>query len=90
MKKITKILGLVSFALLVLALADAEAQCAMCKAAVENELKAGSNLGAGLNQGILYLMSIPYIMVSFIAYFWFRKSRKNAAQKRLKIDFPKL
>ena len=40
-----------------------KAQCAMCKAVVETNLEAGGSIGAGLNNGILYLMAMPYIFI---------------------------
>ena len=33
----------------------------MCKAVVETNLESGDTKGLGLNNGILYLMAIPYI-----------------------------
>lgn len=59
-------------------------QCAMCRATVESNVKTATGAGKGLNSGILYLMSIPYIIFSFIAFFWYRSSRSNA-QKQEKI-----
>ena len=54
------------------------AQCAMCKAAVEANLKDGGNAGAGLNQGILYLMAMPYIaMLLFGAFYYLQKRKKQ-------------
>jgi hypothetical protein len=54
------------------------AQCAMCKGAISDKVSNGeSNLGEGLNKGILYLMSFPYIILGAIAYFWHRESKKN-------------
>jgi hypothetical protein len=42
-------------------------QCAMCKAAAESDLKNNPNsLAKGLNTGILFLMTIPYIIVGII------------------------
>jgi len=38
----------------------ADAQCAMCKAVVENGDSGFSN---GINNGILYLMGVPYILL---------------------------
>ena len=38
-------------------------QCAMCKAVVEANLESGGTIGAGLNDGILYLMAMPYISI---------------------------
>ena len=56
------------------------AQCAMCKASVES-----SDFSArGLNNGILYLMIIPYIAFSLLAYFWYKSSKKQKEKdKRL-------
>lgn len=58
-------------------LADAFGQCAMCKAAVEANLEAGDDIGAGLNDGILYLMSMPYIAVFTFALFYYLQKRKT-------------
>jgi|TARA_B100001142_G_scaffold303617_1_gene331069 hypothetical protein len=48
------------------------AQCAMCKAVVEANLESGGSIGAGLNDGILYLMAIPYISMIAIGFIWYR------------------
>ena len=55
------------------------AQCAMCKAAVEANLKEGGNAGAGLNEGILYLMAMPYIAMMLFGVFYFLQKRKKSA-----------
>jgi hypothetical protein len=45
------------------------AQCAMCRATVESNIEnGGKTVGRGLNDGILYLMSIPYIVLGGIGY----------------------
>ncbi|WP_159021873.1 hypothetical protein [Formosa sp. L2A11] len=44
----------------------AEAQCAMCRAVLETE--DGQGAAKGINDGIVYLMAIPYILVGGIAY----------------------
>lgn len=54
-----------------------KAQCAMCKAAVEADLKEGGTKGAGLNEGILYLMAVPYIAVLIFAVFYYLQKRKK-------------
>tara|TARA_B100001109_G_C18771071_1_gene430730 strand:- start:545 stop:787 length:243 start_codon:yes stop_codon:yes gene_type:complete len=60
------------------------AQCAMCKAAVESNIETGGVKGAGLNDGILYLMSIPYIlMLIFAIAFYYNKKTNNASRKIL-------
>lgn len=71
----------VLFALLVcwmlLFVADLSAQCPMCKIAAESNMKNGGSAGVGLNAGIFYMLSLPYLLVSIIAFFWWR-NRKRA------------
>ena len=43
-----------------------EAQCAMCKAAVESSQGQKNSVAAGINKGILYLMAVPYLLLMFI------------------------
>ena len=58
--------------------AYASAQCAMCRAALESE---GNALKAeAVNDGIVYLMVIPYILVAAIGYFVYM-SRKASRKK---------
>jgi hypothetical protein len=52
------------------------AQCAMCKSVVESNIEGGSSIGSGLNDGILYLMVMPYISLGLIAFFWSRYNRR--------------
>jgi hypothetical protein len=55
---------------------DVQAQCPMCKAAVESSVKGGqSNAGKGLNDGILYLLAAPYLLVGALGYIWYRNYR---------------
>lgn len=56
----------------------ANAQCAMCKAAAEANLKTGGTDPAGLNSGILYMLLMPYIVVACIGIWWYRNRRKEA------------
>ena len=51
-------------------------QCAMCKAVVEANLESGGTIGAGLNQGILYLMAMPYIIILLFGIFYFFQKKK--------------
>lgn len=56
----------------------AEAQCAMCRAAVENNVSNGDvGIAAKLNAGIIYLFAAPYLAFIVIAIFWYRNSREN-------------
>ncbi len=47
------------------------AQCAMCRAVLESEQ--GQNTAEGINNGIVYLMAIPYILIAGLGYFIYRK-----------------
>lgn len=54
------------------------AQCAMCRATIENNISTGEGtVGMGLNTGILYLMIMPYILIAGIAYYWYKMSKKR-------------
>lgn len=54
------------------------AQCAMCRASVENNVANGdTSIGAGLNAGILYLFVMPYLMAMVIGFFWYRAAKKR-------------
>ena len=55
----------------------AEAQCAMCKAAAESNLKNGGTDGLGLNNGILYMLATPYLLIGGIIYMYWRNRKKN-------------
>lgn len=59
-------------------------QCSMCKKTAEEGGQAG-----GLNAGILYLMSVPYILFSFVAFFWYKHSRSETAKKEQLFSFLK-
>ena len=56
---------------------DIFSQCAMCKAVVEANLESGGSIGAGLNNGILYLMAMPYLSVIIIGFLWYRLNKKD-------------
>ncbi|CAN5890558.1 hypothetical protein BH11BAC7_BH11BAC7_25280 [soil metagenome] len=42
---------------------SAQAQCAMCRAVAQSGSTNGQNIGGGLNNAILYLMAVPYILL---------------------------
>lgn len=66
----------VCLTLLMFASFSANAQCAMCKAVVEN---GDTSMAEGVNSGITYLMVFPYILVGVLLYFIYRykKTAKN-------------
>jgi len=58
---------------------QAVAQCAMCRATVENNVSNGEvGIAASLNFGILYLFVFPYITIGVIGYLWYKHSKRNA------------
>lgn len=48
-------------------------QCAMCRAVLESE--EGKGTAEGINNGIVYLMAIPYILVGVLFYFVYKKMK---------------
>jgi len=64
---------------------DLLAQCAMCRGTVESTVSGGRSMVASqLNIGILYLLAAPYLIVSTIAFLWYRNSKKEHG-KRIEI-----
>jgi hypothetical protein len=59
------------------------AQCAMCRATLENNVSNGNiGIAAGINFGILYLFAAPYTVIALIAFFWYKTSKRNAQNER--------
>lgn len=52
----------------------ADAQCAMCRAVLQSETD--NSMAEGVNNGIIYLMAIPYILVGGLIWYIY-KSRKQ-------------
>ena len=52
---------------------NAEAQCAMCRAVLESE--SSGKTAEGINNGIVYLMAVPYVLVAGLFYFIYKKMR---------------
>jgi hypothetical protein len=66
------ILLLIAYCLMPIA---SNAQCAMCRAALESE---GNTVKAeAVNDGIMYLMAIPYILVGIAGFFVYRMFSKK-------------
>jgi hypothetical protein len=59
------------------------AQCAMCRATLENNFSNGkAGIAAGINVGILYLLVMPYLAVMTLGYFWYKSSKKNGSKNK--------
>ncbi|WP_201983034.1 hypothetical protein [Hymenobacter rubidus] len=61
----------------------ASAQCTMCKSQVEAARQERDDHDvAGLNKGIVYMMTVPYILMGAVGYFWYRRTHpKTKAAK---------
>jgi preprotein translocase subunit YajC len=65
-----------------------QAQCAMCRTQVVNNVSQGDvNLAAGLNTGIIYLFVMPYIAIGVIAFLWYRNSKVNEHKKSIRGNY---
>ena len=51
------------------------AQCAMCRAVLESE--DGMKTAKGINNGIVYLMLIPYILIGGLGFIIYRKLKQK-------------
>jgi hypothetical protein len=58
---------------------EGNAQCAMCRASLQNE--ANKSVAEGVNDGIVYLMAIPYILVAGVFYAVWRLKQKKKEVK---------
>lgn len=73
MKRLTLVITLLLWVSL-----DLMAQCAMCRATLENNVSNGQvGIAAGINFGILYLFIMPYLIVVVLGLLWYKKSRSN-------------
>ncbi|MEJ2584430.1 MAG: hypothetical protein P8Z38_05115 [Robiginitalea sp.] len=50
---------------------QAAAQCAMCRAVLESN--GDNSVAEGINNGIVYLMAIPYVLVGVLIFVVYRK-----------------
>lgn len=63
---------------------SSKAQCPMCKAAVESSMKDKKNTkGRGLNNGILYLLAMPYLIAGATGAGFYYRYKKNKKQKSI-------
>lgn len=59
--------------------ANAVAQCAMCRAVLETE--EGGVKAEAVNDGIVYLMAFPYILVAVIGYVVYKSRQQKKVVK---------
>lgn len=63
------------FFILVGVIDGASAQCAMCRAVLESE--ASGQAAKGINNGIVYLMIFPYLLVGAVGYAVYKLRRSK-------------
>ncbi|MGM9474820.1 hypothetical protein ACS5PU_00260 [Pedobacter sp. GSP4] len=63
---------------------NVSAQCSMCTINAEQGVKNGNTQTAGLNTGVLYLLSIPYLMAIIVGVVWYKKYRKKNIHLNMK------
>jgi len=63
---------------LVLIAVGVSAQCPMCRAAAETNLAQGGTEGKGLNKGILYMLSLPYLLIATIGFLWWKNKKEES------------
>jgi len=56
---------------------DSIAQCAMCNETARTATEGKNENAIALNNGILYLMALPYIMLATIGFLWWKYGRKK-------------
>lgn len=82
MKALRILLIICAFGITVLSVQSVNAQCAACTASVETNAKSGSHTTKGLNNGIMYLLAAPYLVVAIGGYVWYKNyRRKNIAME---------
>ena len=57
---------------------SAAAQCPMCKTSLESNRKEKGlqkTYGNGVNDGILYLLAAPYLIVGTVGFFWWKNQK---------------
>jgi hypothetical protein len=57
---------------------EAQAQCAMCRAVLESETS--QSAAKGINDGIMYLMVFPYLLMAGVAYMIWRSRKKSRTE----------
>lgn len=58
---------------------DSVSQCSMCRAVLESEQDTGQ--AEAINDGIVYLMAFPYILVGGVLYVVYRSFKKKKSQQ---------
>lgn len=78
MKIVRTVIPVLMIVMLLTIVSDVLAQCPMCRSAVESAMQnEGNKTGAGLNDGIVYLLSIPYLAVIVTGGIWYYHRKRS-------------
>lgn len=70
--------SLLLFAFLLAVASSTSAQCAMCKAQLESN---DEGVGSGINSGIIFLMIIPYVLLTVLVLLFFKGKLRTSLKK---------
>jgi hypothetical protein len=56
------------------------AQCAMCSLNAENSAQEDKAKGKGLNDGILFLLAMPFLIAGGVGVLWYKRYRNAEAK----------
>ena len=65
------------FVFLLFSTLSVEAQCAMCRAVIESD--ESGQTAKGINNGIMYLMIFPYLLIAGVGYAIYHTRKKTKA-----------
>jgi hypothetical protein len=49
----------------------------MCNASLEASRASGNNVGNGINNGILYLLAMPFTIVGIVVFYFYRRYKQG-------------
>ncbi|NBC57195.1 MAG: hypothetical protein GVY05_02775 [Bacteroidetes bacterium] len=59
---------------------NAQAQCSMCRAVLESN--ADNSAAEGINDGIVYLMIFPYLLMGGLGYYIYKTHQKQKKKSK--------
>ena len=71
---------LISILLIVLSIENISAQCSMCRAVLESN--ADNSAAEGINDGIVYLMIFPYLLMGGLGYYIYKTHQKQKKKSK--------
>ncbi len=77
MKRFLQIILIIFF--VIVSCSPATAQCSVCS---KTAMQLGEKPAQGLNQGILYLMFTPFLIVGIIGYRWWKSNKQFEEQEQ--------